>query len=252
MSEQQSAVGQCIVTMSWDEYNQFRMRCPALLADPFTRIVALPLRPPESDDPELIALGHVLCPSKILLRTLSGSMGYVDSLEAYERISLDKFSVFARICQLLGAASLEVEEVREVSADGIVSGSISFNANVARAGTDLKRESSRHIAQSIRAKWKWQAGPGNPAQAQEHAEAQGFSTDPAVAGLIQQRQYTDNQLTEHVLELDISSEARRIIQGTLQAETSLSSLGPGFNAAVASLRRQTDQVILRVAIHFSE
>jgi hypothetical protein len=79
----------------------------------------------------------------------------------------------------------------------------------------------------------------------------GLMADSTVRGLIQQRKHTANRLRSHTLEVEISSEARRIIAATLQAETIIKSYGPGFDAAFAALRQQTDRLVLSVAVIFS-
>lgn len=251
MTQLQPRPDQRIVTISWKQYNRLRISTPELLADPFTRVVAVPLRPPDSEDPTLVALGSVIGqPDKILLRSFSGSSGYVDAVEAYEVVSLEKSADFAHVCQLLGATSLKVEEIRELSADGKVSAALKFNAKIAVGGTDFTRESSKLVAQHINATWTWHSGTSNLQDAEKYALDKGLMADSTVRGLIQQRNYTANPLRSHTLELEISSEARRIIAATLQAETVIKSYGPGFDAAFAALRQQTDRLVLSVAVTF--
>jgi len=241
-----------IVVLSRDDYNRARMQSPELLVDPVTRVVALPLRPPDSEDPALLTLASELRPSTILLRNTFGSGAYIDAAAAYELISVAKFNLFAHVCQMLGATRLEVTELREVDDHGTVKGSVDLRTSVAKGSSTLSTDSSRKVAGSIRAVWVWQSGPGDAERAAAYALAEHISGDPVVAGLIQQRRFTGNALSEHVLELNISSEAQRAIQGALKIESALGRrFGPGFDGTFISLRKHTEQLALQVRVVFT-
>ncbi|WP_422770968.1 hypothetical protein ACN28C_30680 [Plantactinospora sp. WMMC1484] len=69
-------------------------------------------------------------------------------------------------------------------------------------------------------------------------------------GLLRQRTQTGNALAEHVLELDVSSEAQREVRGVLEIESVLRSLGPSFKGTFDRIRTQSAQLRLRVAVTF--
>jgi hypothetical protein len=244
-------IRQRIIVLSRDDYNRARMVTPELLADSLTRVVAVPLRPPDSEDPVLLAVGGQLRPHAVLLRNAWGGGAYIDATTAYELMSLTKFNLFANICQMLGAARLEVTELREVTIDGTVSGSAHFRANAADGGGTLNSETSRHLAQSIQGLWVWQSGPTDADAASAYAVAEHIGDDPVVTGLIQQRRFARNALSQHQLELNISSEALRVVRQTLEVESILRRLGPAFDSTFQSLRKQSQQLVLRVRVMFT-
>ncbi len=250
MTSQMPDTRQRLVVLSRDDYNRARTVSPELLVDPFTRVVALPLRSPDSEDPALLSLGNALQPRTVLLHNRWGG-DYVDATEAYERFSLAKFNAFANVCQMLGAARLEVEELYEVTEDGRVSGKADLRGSAAAGGGTLSSDWSRRLAQSIKATWTWNSGSGDPGRAAAYAQAEGLKQDPIVNGLIEQHRFPGNALTEHVLELNIGSEARRAIQATLEVGTILGKLGPGFNSTFDFLRKQNRQLGLRVRVVFA-
>jgi hypothetical protein len=242
---------QRIVVLSRDDYNRARIMSPELLVDPLTRVVALPLRPPDSEDETLLALSHELRPSAVLLRNTLGGDTYVDAAAAYEVISLAKFNHFANVCQMLGATRLEVKELRELSDDGKVEASVGFRASAAEGTGTLRKEASRRLAQSIQGLWVWQSAAGDADRAAAYVRAERVSGDPVISGLIQQRRFTGNPLEEHVLELNISSEAQRVVQGTQEIKTALRRLGPAFDSTFESLRRHGQQLVLRIRVVFA-
>lgn len=237
---------QRIVVLSRDDYNRARIVSPQLLADPLTRVIALPLRSPDSEDPALLALGNEIRPAAVLLRNTWGSDAYIDAAAAYEVISLAKFNLFANVCQMLGATRLEVEEIREVNADGKVKGRATFRTSATKGSGRLKSESSRRVAQSIQGLWVWQSGSADVERAAAYATAKHLDNDPVITGLIQQRRFTGNALTEHKLTLNITSEAQRIIRATLNVKSVLGPLGPAFKGTFESLQKHSVQLELKI------
>ena len=241
-----------IVVLSRDDYNRTRMESPQLLVDPVTRFVALPLRPPDTEDPALVTLASELRPSTILLRNTFGSGAYLDAAAAYELISLAKFNLFAHVCQILGASRLEVNEVREVDDHGEVKGSMKLKGSAAKGSGTLRTDTSKKVAGSINATWVWQSGVGDAERAHAYAVAEHIIGDPVIAGLIQQRRFSGNELSEHTLELNITSEAQRAIKGALEIKSVLGGrFGPAFNATFSSLSEHTEQLILSLQVVFT-
>lgn len=241
---------QCVVALERVDYNKARMNSPELLVNPFITVVPVPLRPPESDNPALQALQDALRPSTVLIRNRWDGGSYVDAAAAYERISLAKFNIFANVCQMLGATRLEALEIREVADNGKVRATIDFRADAVRGDVSLESDSLRRLAQAIRGEWVWQSGGGDVSAAETYAVEKGILADPVVSNLIQQRKFTASPLTEHTLELDISSEARQEVSATLKMESVLRKLGPSFEGTFTTLRTQSQRIWLRVYIAF--
>ncbi|WJK41301.1 hypothetical protein O7608_02345 [Solwaraspora sp. WMMA2056] len=239
-----------IVLLGRDDYNRARMVSPELLIDPLTTVIAIPLRPPLDDDPEIRAIVNRFHPGTLLIRNVWESGSYVDAAAAYERISVAKFTVFANVCQRLGATRLEIKEIREVTDQGEVSASVTFQAGAAAGNTSAGSTSLRRVAQSLHASWVWESGPGDADAATAYATEQGIQDDPAVGDLIRQRGYEQNRIREHQLELDITAEARNEIQGALNLESVLRKLGPSFDGEFKSMKAASQQLSLRVQVEF--
>jgi hypothetical protein len=239
-----------IVVLARNDYNRARSEAPQLLADPFTTVIAVPLRPPHSEDPTLQAMSCALQPSAVLIRNRWGANAYVDATAVHEKLSLAKFNAFANVCQMLGATRLEVEELREVTEDGSVSSRVDFHVGKMQSQLTAGSEWFRRLAQSIKGQWTWRSGRCDTDLAARYAEQLGLLADPVISGLIQQRQFTGNALTEQLVELDVSSDAQREIRATLGMEASLLRLAPAFEATFASLRHQSHHLGLRVRVAF--
>lgn len=253
MSQPVPRLRQSIVALERADYNKARINSPELLVNPFITVVAVPLRPPECDNPALRAIQDALRPSTVLIRNRwGGGDSYFEAAMAYEHISLSKFNIFANVCQMLGASRLEVLEIREVADTGRVQASIDFRADVLRGDGSLESDSLRRLAQAIRGEWVWKSGGGNVGAAEVYATREGILTDPVISNLIHQRAFAASPLTEHTLELDISSEARREILSTLKMESVLRKLGPSFEATLTTLRTQSQRIWLRVRVVFPD
>jgi hypothetical protein len=240
-----------VVVLSRDDYNRARIDSPELLVDPLTRVVAVPLRSPDNEDPALLAVISELRPATVLIRNTWAGGAYIGAAAAYETISLAKFNLFANVCQILGATRLEVKELREVSHSGIITGKVAFKASAADGNGSLSSESSKRLAQSIQGLWVWQSGKGNAAQADAYVRAEHIAGDPVIAGLIQQRRYASNALKQHVLKLNITSEAQRAIQAALEVNSVLGRFGPAFKSTFDSLRKHNEQLVLDVNVEFA-
>jgi hypothetical protein len=238
-----------LIVLHRDDFNRARTVAPELLTDPSLLVVAVPLRPPDDENPELRALEPILVPDTLLLRNL-WQPGYIEAATAYERLSVEKFNLFALICQLLGAYRLEVREIREVTESGNVTGTVAFSGAVARGSGSLASDTLNRLAQSIQGTWNWAGGRPDADAAERLAEEFRLSADPMINGLMRQRRYAGNTLTEHQLELDISSEAQREIQAALKVESIARKLGPSFEATFRHLRHQTQNLRLSVRVVF--
>ncbi|MFC0865182.1 hypothetical protein ACFHYQ_23075 [Sphaerimonospora cavernae] len=239
-----------IVVLHRDDYNRARSMVPELLTDPFTTVVPVPLRPPLSDDPTLQSIEDVLQPGTLLIRNRWDADTYVEAALAYERISAAKFNLVAEVCQMLGAARLEVREIREVTEDGQVGAAIRFQAGAVTGSVHGAGESLRRVAQSMRALWEWRGGEPAADAAAAHARQEGIHDDPAIRTLIRQRSFPQNELEEHSLELDISSEALREVHAAVHVASVLRKLGPSFDGAFQAVTKDARRLILTMRVVF--
>ena len=239
-----------MIVLHRDDYNRARTVAPELLIDPSLVVVPVPLRPPDDQNPELRMLEDVLVPGTLLIRNLWQRDGYLDAASAYELLSVAKFNLFALVCQLLGAARLEVREIREVTENGQIAASLDLSGAVAKGSGTFGSDTLHRLAQSIQGAWTWAGGRPDVDAAQRLADDFRLTGDPMIEGLLRQRRYTSNELNEHNLELDISSEAQREIKAALKVESVARKLGPSFDATFSQMRHQTQSLRLSVRIVF--
>lgn len=238
-----------VVTVTRDEYNRARMKAPELLTDDYTAVLPLPLRPGEEPGPELAAIAAGLQPGALLIRSRLTDGAYLDASGAYERLALARFTIFAEICQRLGARRLDVAELQQLNDRGKVTAEVDVRTVATKGSGSTSTSWFNRLAHSITASWKWDGGPADVNAAREHATAFGLDTDPMIMGLIRQRDF-NNKLGTHELRLDISSEAQREVNSTLELESVLKKVGPAFKGTFDVLREQSSQLELTVKIVF--
>lgn len=239
-----------LVVISRDQYTDARASNPDLLADPFTTVVPVPLRPPLSDLPALNRLADRLQPGMLLIRNRWDGGEYVDAVTAYEQISLAKFNRFAVVCQLLGARELEVQEVREVTEKGEVTGSVDLRTGAMEVNGTGRGAWLNRMAQSVQARWSWQTGESDVDAAEATAREGDLIADPVVSSLIRQRRSSVNALGSHVLELDISSEAHRELEFAATVRSVLKQFGPSFAATLNRISDTSQSLRLKVSVTF--
>lgn len=249
---QNPELNQRLVILGRDEYNQARSTNPELLADPLTTVIPFPLRPPWTELEPLRLLSHDLKPGAIFVRNRFDRDQYIEMGGAYETIALSKFNEFARICQLLGARSLEVEELREISEAGVQTGLVNLKAGPVGGNAGGGSMQFKRVAQAVVASWTWETGEPDQEQAELVAAQSGLRSDSMISGLLQQRGHLANRLTMHDLLLDISSEAQNEISFMLGLEPLLAGIGTAFTGKFDKFKDQTQTLQLKVRVLFTE
>ncbi|MGW2788044.1 hypothetical protein ACWC3X_43985, partial [Streptomyces populi] len=201
----------------------------------------------------LQALERDLKPGAIFVRNRFDQDHYIEAGGAYEAIALAKFNEFAYICQLLGARSLDVEELREFSETGEQTGQANLKAGPAGIGLSNGSKQFRRMAQTIVAGWTWETGEADQEQAQRVAELSGLRSDAMVNGLLRQRGHTANRLTRHDVLLDISSEAQNELALALELQPLLAAgfVKSNFQAKFNQLKGQSQALQLKVSVLFT-
>jgi hypothetical protein len=260
MLRERNAMGQTpelnqrLVVLDRDDYIEARRTKPDLLADQLTTVIPVPLQPPWTELEPLRLLDRDLKPGAIFVRNRFDQDRYVEAGGAYETIALSKFNEFARICQLLGAHSLEVEELREFSEAGEQTGRIDLKAGPVGGGASGGSKQFKRVAQTVVASWTWETGEPDQEQAEQVAEQSGLRSDAMISGLLQQRGHLTNRLTRHDLLLDISSEAQNEISLALELEPYLSTgfIRTKFTGKFDQLRGQSQTLQLKVSVLFTK
>ena len=159
--------------------------------------------------------------------------------------------LFAAVCQRLGAQRLDVTEVEEVAADGKQSGRAKLSVMAGKGGGSFSNETATRVARRLQAHWAWPGSTPDQDAAVTLVHDSGLAADHVVMGLVDQRGYAANLLTEHHLELDVSSEAKREVQAALEIQSLARKLGPSFEADLTVLKKQTSTLRLNLTVTFA-
>lgn len=241
--------GNRIIVLDSGSRQLAEQRAPELLRDSSTRIVELPLRAPDSTDPELARIGP-LTNRTLLLPNRWATSGYSEATAAFKEMALAKYAAVAEVCQLLGARRLDVEDVAAVSDDRRVTTSVGLNATPFTASSTAGFKAAESVRLALRATWEWEPKGADRKKALPRAQELGLTDDPVVGSLIRQRLQTGSELRVYQLELDVSREANREINAALRIGASLRKIGTELAATVDTLREQKENMTLSISVHF--
>jgi hypothetical protein len=246
-----------IVVVDADELHYARSTNPGAFDNPSTLIITPPRAGEAVDNPHVREALPLLRPGVILLRNpLGAGPRYVAEAQAYEELNVAKFMAFTLVCQKLGATSVVITDFRVTHEGRTLNGSLGGSAaSLATVGTTVDDARVERIIQrtKVEAKFKpesrWSLGRGAE-KARQAARSLGIEHDHATTTLIQMREDASNRLTEFSLQLDISAEASRTIDWTLNLEMILRKISPNIAAAFNRLRAGNDRMVLDVNVTF--
>lgn len=246
-----------IVVVDADEMHYARSTNPALFDDTRTLITTPPRVGKVIDNPHVREALPLLRPGVILLRNpLGAGPKYVVEAHAYEELNIAKFMAFIAVCQKLGATSVEITDHRVTHEGQTTHGDLGASAGpLMEATTAVDHSTVQRIVQQARikagfkpeARWSFSRGAE---KAQQLARELGVEHDPTTAQLIRMREDSSNRLGELSLQLDISAEASRAIDWTLNLEMILRKISPNIAAAFNRLRAGNDRMVLDVVVYF--
>lgn len=241
-----------VLVLSRNDYLLARSYAPELLTDPELQVIAIPARPQEEADPIYQLLKGRLRAGTLLIRNIWRPGEYVEATEAYEELSLQKFLLFADVCQRLGATGLEVTQIREAAQDGRQSGQANLSLVTSKWTGSFSNDTTDKMAGRLQAHWTWPGSPPDIEAAVALAEESGLTADRILMGWIGQRAYPANPLSENHLELDLSTEALREVQAAAEVQLLALKLGPSFKADLTVMKKQTSSVRLVLTVRFTQ
>ena len=239
-----------VLILGHTDYIRARSYAPELLTDSQLQVFTVPPRPADQQDPLFQRLHYRLDPGTLLVRNIWRPGEYVEATVAYEELSLQKFNLVASVCQRLGATRLEVTEIQELAEDGRQTGAARLSVLAGRGSVSFSNDTTGKLARRLEARWKWPGGPVDDAGAVELTSRTGLSADQIVMGLIDQRRYQGNRLSEHRLELDLTAEARREVKAAVEVQSFAGKLGPSFAADLTLLKKQSSTIRLVLDVGF--
>jgi hypothetical protein len=233
------------------DYDRAHSYAPELLTDSDVRALPVPPRPTESHDPLYQRLGARARPSVLLISNIWRPSEYLEATTAYEELSVEKFMLFAAVCQRLGAKRLEVTEIQETAEDGAQKVRAALSLGAGRGEARLRNATSAKVARRLKANWSWPGAHPDVAAAWALVQDSGLAADHVVMGLVNQRGYVENPLDEHRLELDLSSEAKREVEAAVKIQSIARKLGPSFDTDWEILKSQTHSIQLSLHVFFT-
>lgn len=147
-------------------------------------------------------------PGRVLVQSPYDPNSYEDAADAPQRFALAKHMYFARLCALLGATEVSVEQIDLRSR----STKISMSAGGDVLGKDGQVEATLDEIEKLRTKMtlahKFKGAPPNIEAARNLLRKYRLGSDPGMRGLVDMMEDGGNQMVEQKLTISLSSEAK--------------------------------------------
>jgi hypothetical protein len=147
------------------------------------------------------AAGHLYLLSPFDTRT------YVDASGAHEAFALERQHHFLRLCQALGATSLEVVDVRSIATEDEQKIGVGVEKVVAVKGS-VGSKQTEQLVRTLRTKHTFPGGPPDLAHAQELLDETALSGDLEFTALLDLRR-GHNPLRSHEFDLTVTRSGRQ-------------------------------------------
>lgn len=147
------------------------------------------------------AAGHLYLLSPFDTRT------YVDASGAHEAFALERQHHFLRLCQALGATSLEVVDVRSIATEAEQKVGVGVEKGVAVKGS-VETKRAEQLVRTLRTKHTFPGGAPDLVRAQELLDQTALSTDLEFTALLDLRRGR-NPLRSHELDLTVTRSGRQ-------------------------------------------
>lgn len=147
-------------------------------------------------------------PGRVLVQSPFDPNNYEDAADAPQRFALEKHMLFARLCGLLGATEVSVEQIDLRSR----STKISINAGGEVLDKGGQVEATLDEVEQLRTKMtlshKFKGAPPNVEAARNLLRKYRLGSDPGMRGLVDMMEDGGNQMVEQKLTISLSSEAK--------------------------------------------
>jgi hypothetical protein len=192
-----------------------------VLADPFTTVVPLPLHGEWARSKDLKALersGALKPDAAFVHNPFSDSWAAIE--DAMAEFAVAKYNAVARLCGLLGAKHVGIEELREIEGASQVTWHAKGSALAASGDGTHRTGLGSKISQRIRATWEYDKTTMDIDAARQYLAASGLDGNPMISEMVNNRSERGN-LTRQSWTVDLTTEASREIDFALELSTLL-------------------------------
>lgn len=181
-----------------------------MLIEPGVTVVRLPL---ESDDELLrnLATLHQLTSGAVLVQSALNPDIYYVAEEAPERLAQDKLLQTVAFCQLLGATTVTIEEIRRTERTSTSTARGSGRRGPLRGSLDREAEDFDGFKREAMLTHRFDGGAPRLDDARQHLLRTGLGRDSHLSGLLDLRAH-DNSLIEQHLRVSTRQESKRTRQ----------------------------------------
>jgi hypothetical protein len=231
----------------YDYYTHGDAEGVRLLADPLTTVVPLPLDGLWAEVPALARMerNHSLSENRIYLSNPFDPGAY-DAIEsAMQRFATAKYISLSRLCDYLGASSLEAKELREVDGSTERTWRIDGSFSAVEPGGEKNKRLGGRVAEEISARWEYELGRPDIQAAKDFLDTNGLDADPMIRGMTEQR-IQRGKIRRQEWVVNLTSEASEEIRlaGDLAV---LLPVGP-LKASLARTRKENEKRRLEVTV----
>lgn len=150
-------------------------------------------------------------PYRVLVQSPFDDDVYRDSENALTRFLEEKYAHFTRLCKLLGATEVRIEDVKRIERFHKTTFDVSVDANVVEVGASASTAKSEAFRARMRQQTEFEGGTMDLRAAQQLLESTRLSEDTQALQFYQLR-CGENPVKKHSLELSLLEESKSNIE----------------------------------------
>jgi len=220
------------------------------LFDSQSHVLQYPLAVDEPDSQALrnIVDADLLKPGSILVQSPYDRDSYVELPQADDHFAVEKLRHFSRLCQLLGARSVTVEQI-EISTESS-SELYKMNGKTSVVVADLKVDSQRgsSLARKFSINTSFRGGSGDTVAAEKYLRSKQLWGDIVMRSLVEQCADESNRILEQNVTISLSSESKRSL--AVVAKMNLPVHGLGLGASYLASAESNQEYVLTLKVSF--
>ncbi|WP_062529106.1 hypothetical protein [Demequina rhizosphaerae] len=196
---------------------------------------------------ELIDAG-VLTAGAVLAQNPYRNDDYLPVQESDQAFAIEKFMVVSHICQLLGAKSIEVLKVDEQERNSHWSAGAGVGVKGTKVDATVKGEKAASLARRIELHDQFDGAEPNIELAIAALRSRNLTRERDLVALIDGRTGDHNLLKKRTLEMDLSTESRRLLDIAL--EVNVPVLPVSAKAALEKASSEKSHYLVRYVVDF--
>lgn len=201
-------------------------------------VLRYPPQQPDEIELDLVRRG-IARPGKVLVQSPFDSDVYRDSAQVVEDSALDKYFYFSRLCQLLGAKKISVEQITLKDHERKISVDAKANYKVVNAEAKVNIGELDAFREKIVLEDAFPGDSPDIEAAQELIARTGLSGDTGMRSLVDLRRGSKNPIKSRHLRVNMTTETNR----SLSVLAGIAAGTPGGLAKVMSLEAAVDRVL---------